>query len=77
MISQCNICGSNEVTRRFVNQAFDVKGEPVLVENIPALVCVRCSDATFALEVSERIRKMIHGESKPVRSIAVDVFDYA
>ena len=77
MMSQCNICGSEEATRRFVSQIFDVKGKPILVENIPALVCNRCDNATFDIEVGERTRRMIHRESKPVRPIAVDAFDYA
>ncbi len=74
---ECNVCGSKEAVRKPVSQVFDVDGKPVLVENIPALVCARCGEATVDLEVGEKIRMMIHGESKPVRSIAVDVFDYA
>ncbi len=76
-MGECHRCGSRETGRKSVSQVFDVNGKPVLVENIPALVCARCGEATFDLEVGERIRMMIHGESKPVRSIAVDVFDYA
>ncbi|MBX2991294.1 MAG: YgiT-type zinc finger protein [Bacteroidetes bacterium] len=74
---ECSVCGSNESVQKRVNQVFDVDGKPILVENIPATVCVRCGDATFDVAVGEKIRTMLRGESKPARSIAVDVFDYA
>jgi YgiT-type zinc finger domain-containing protein len=73
----CSICRSKELRRELANQVFEMNGRRVLVENIPALVCERCGDATFDFEVGERIRTMIHGASKPNRSIAVDVFEYA
>ena len=73
----CNVCRSAEAKRESVTQIFDVNGKPVLVENIPALVCTRCGDATFDIEVGERIRKMIHGNSKPTKSVELDVFEYA
>ena len=73
----CNVCGSTEAKKELVTQIFDVNGKPVLVENIPALVCIRCGDATFGIEVGERIRKMTHGDSKPTKSIELEVFEYS
>ncbi len=60
-----------------VNEVFDIDGERILVENIPARVCQRCGEETFSRETTERIRRMVHGEPKPVRSISMDVFHYA
>jgi len=50
---------------------------PVLVEDIPAVVCARCGDATFSRVTTERIRRMVHGEMRPIRSVRADVFAYA
>jgi HTH-type transcriptional regulator/antitoxin MqsA len=74
---ECNVCGSERTRKQHTSQVFEINGRCVLVENIPALVCERCDDASFDIEVGERIRTMIHGASKPNRSIAVDVFEYA
>ena len=73
---RCHVCGSSEARQQQVNEVFDVGGRRVLVEDIPAQVCVRCGEATFSRETTERIRRMVHGEAKPVREEKVDVFEY-
>ena len=47
------------------------------VEGIPASVCTRCGEAIFSRETTERICRMVHGEAKPVRAVAMEVFAYA
>ena len=73
---RCHVCGSTEVNRELVNEVFAIDGKRVLVEDIPASVCVRCGEATFSRETTERIRRMVHGEAKPVRAEVVEVFAY-
>jgi hypothetical protein len=53
-----------------------IDGKRVLVEGIPATVCARCGEATFSRETTERIRRMLHGEAKPVRAEVLEVFAY-
>jgi len=60
-----------------MNEVFHIEGKPVLVEDIPASVCRRCGEATFSRETTERIRAMVHGDAQPLRSVAMDVFEYA
>jgi len=74
---QCSACGSKEAQQETVSEVFTVEGRRVLVEEIPALVCARCSEPTFSRETTERIRRMVHGEAKPSRSEVVEVFEYA
>lgn len=50
-----------------VDEGFDIDGRRVLVEDIPAQVCTRCGEATFSRETTERIRRIVHGEGKPVQ----------
>ena len=60
-----------------VNELLLIDGRLVLVENVPAGVCERCGEATFSRETTEKIRRMVHGEAEPVKSVQVDVFAYS
>lgn len=73
---RCHVCGSTESKSEQVSEVFDISGRRVLVEDIPAEVCTRCGEATFSRETTERIRRMVHGEGKPVRVEKVEVFSY-
>ncbi len=73
----CHICGSSEAREEFVEEVFKLNGKHVLVESIPTKVCARCGDKTFSLETTERIRRIVHGQSEPTKSIPMDVFEYA
>lgn len=73
---RCHVCGSTEIKKEYVNEIFQIGDKPVLVEHIPAMVCVRCGEETFSRETTERIRRMVHGEAKPVKSISMEVFTF-
>ncbi|MBI4456497.1 MAG: YgiT-type zinc finger protein [Acidobacteria bacterium] len=51
-----------------------VEGRRVLVEHIPAQVCQRCGEATFSRETAEKVRRQVHSETRPVRTVPLDVF---
>lgn len=72
----CHVCGSSESREEFVSEIFQIDGKPVLVERIPARVCLRCGEATFSRETTEKIRRMVHGEAKPLKSVLMDVFAF-
>lgn len=74
---RCHVCGSTQAHQELVSEVFMIDGRRVLVEAIPANVCARCGEATFSRETTERIRRMVHGEAKPVRAEVMDVFAYA
>ncbi len=73
---KCYVCGSTESRNKLVSEIFWIDRKPVLVEKIPAKVCLRCSEAVFSRQTTKRIRKMVHGESKSFKSIPMDVFEY-
>lgn len=73
----CHVCGSTEVHEEMVNEIFLIEGKFILVENIPAKICARCDEPTFSRETTEKIRRMVHGQTQPVKSIQVDVFAFA
>lgn len=73
---KCCVCSSEESHIEYVNEIFQINGKFHLVENIPATVCSRCGEEIFNQDTTERIRVMLHGDSKPFKSISVDVFSY-
>ena len=76
-MSRCHVCGSIETKEEYANEVFQIDNKPVLVEHIPAMVCVRCGEETFSRETTERIRRMVQGEAKPVKSVSMEVFTFA
>ncbi|NER34159.1 MAG: YgiT-type zinc finger protein [Oscillatoria sp. SIO1A7] len=72
----CHVCGFNEYREELRTELFTIAGKPVLVEQIPAKVCSRCGEVTFSRETTEKVRQMLHGETKPVKSIQMDVFAF-
>ena len=74
---KCHVCGSTEYREQLVNEVFQIDGKPVLVENIPAQVCTRCGEEVFSRETTEKVRLLVHGKAKPVKSVQVDVFAFA
>lgn len=73
---RCHICGKTEARQDLVSEVFDIDGKPVRVEAIPATVCATCGEAVFSRETTERVRRMVHGEARPVKSVQMDVFAY-
>lgn len=77
IINNCHVCGSSEIKKQFVKETFEVDGKLVMVEDIPAQVCLRCGEVTFSSEVAESLRLIINGNKQPKRSIQVDVFAFS
>ena len=73
----CHVCGHNAAKSEFVSEVFTIEGRRVLGEHIPAQVCARCGEATFSRETTERIRRLVHGGERPVKTVALDVFALA
>ena len=73
---RCHVCGKTEGREKFVSEVFDIDGKPVRVENIPATVCTNCGEPVFSRETTEKVRRMVHGEAKPVKSVQMDVFAF-
>jgi HTH-type transcriptional regulator/antitoxin MqsA len=66
---RCHVCGKAEGREKFISEVFDIDGKSVRVENIPATVCANCGEPLFSRETTEKVRRMVHGEAKPVKSV--------
>ena len=71
---RCHVCGNTTAKSDFVSEVFVIDGRRVLVENIPAQICERCGEATFSRETTERVRRLVHGEGQPSKTVPLDVF---
>jgi YgiT-type zinc finger domain-containing protein len=74
---QCHVCGCTHAQAQFTSEVFTIDNRRVLIEHIPAQVCDRCGEATFSRETTERIRQLVHGAQKPVKTVPLDVFELA
>jgi len=73
----CSVCQSHDSCEKLTEEIFQIDGKYVLVDRIPATACVRCGEESFSRETTERVRKLVHGQAQPIKSIALDVFEFA
>ena len=50
----CVVCGAKECRQELIDEVFRVQGEYVLVDSIPAMVCVRCGEQSVNRETRRR-----------------------
>jgi len=72
----CSVCHSQESREEPVAEIFQIDGKYVLVDRIPATVCSRCGEETFSRETTEKVRLLVHGQAKPTKAIALEVFEF-
>ena len=72
----CQVCGGTTAEPESVSEIFTIEGRLVQVVGIPAEVCDRCGEATFARETTEQIRQLVHSAGQPAKTVAVDVFSF-
>ena len=75
-MSCCCVCGATEWRETLTDEVFEIEGERVLVESIPARICARCGEATFSPETTEAVRRLVH-EARPTRAVRMAVYEYA
>ena len=74
---KCHVCGGETAKDEFVSEVLDVDGRRVLVEHIPAQVCTRCAECAFSRDTPGRIRLLVHGAGRPVKTVPLEVFELA
>ncbi|MEW6242137.1 MAG: YgiT-type zinc finger protein [Chloroflexota bacterium] len=71
----CEYCGGRIVEKR-VTLHRKVKGAYVLIENVPAGVCVECGTRYFAANVLKTIEESVRGRKRADRKVVVPVYAY-
>ena len=62
---------------RRVSYHIEVGGKLVLIENVPARVCLETGEQLFSPDTVEKLQRMIWSQSKPARVIETPVFAFA
>lgn len=65
------------MVERKVTYTLEKDGKFVIVENVPARVCLETGEQFFSPETVERLQRMIWGEEKPKRVIETPVYEFA
>ncbi|PSB28655.1 hypothetical protein C7B69_10025 [filamentous cyanobacterium Phorm 46] len=60
-----------------VTYTLEIKGKFIIIENIPARVCLETGERFFSPETVEQLQKMIWEDRKPTRVIETPVFEFA
>lgn len=72
----CPVCHAHESREGLVEEIFQIDGKYVLVDRIPATICVRCGEETFSRATTEKVRLLVHSQVKPAKSIVLEVFEF-
>jgi len=60
-----------------VSRALEFEGKLVVVENVPARVCVETGEKLFSPGTVERLQQIVWKRTKPSRVIQTPVFEFA
>lgn len=60
-----------------VTYTVEYDGKFIIIENVPARVCVETGEQLFAPETVERLQSMIWHHEKPTRMIETPVYEFA
>ncbi len=60
-----------------VTYTIDVDGKLLVIERVPARVCLETGEQLFSAETVERIQQLILNKQKPTRVMEVPVFEFA
>ncbi len=73
---KCAFCGNN-TEEKDVTFVYEEGDEYLVVEHVPAEVCTKCGEKTYAPEVTDELLKFAKKEFIPVKTINVPVFDFS
>ena len=60
-----------------VTYTLEVDGKFIIIENVPARVCLETGERLSSPETVERLQQMVWEERKPDRVIEIPVFEFA
>ncbi|MBI4282389.1 MAG: type II toxin-antitoxin system MqsA family antitoxin [Chloroflexi bacterium] len=75
-MSNCPLCGG-KLEHRSIKHPQEYKGEIVILENVPAEVCLQCGEVLLRPDVLERMQEVVWSGAEPKRTASVPVYDLA
>jgi len=65
------------LVKRRVTYTLEVEGRLVIIENVPARVCLETGERFFSPETVEHLQQIIWEKQEPKRMVEVPVFEFA
>lgn len=74
---KCHVCGAQMVEKQ-VSQDYWIKGDLIVIENVPSGVCTKCGERVVKADVGKQIASLLAeaNQLQPTRSINVPVFEF-
>lgn len=72
----CDLCGS-PVKEQMVTYTIQLGDKLVVVEHVPAKVCVQCGERLYSPDTVERLQRTVWEQRSPSRMLQTPVFDFA
>ncbi|MEW6066992.1 MAG: YgiT-type zinc finger protein [Nitrospirota bacterium] len=69
---ECEICGT-QMQEKLIKQDFWLRGELIIVEDVPAGVCPRCGEKVVKADVGRLILKLIESSERIAKSPRISV----
>jgi YgiT-type zinc finger domain-containing protein len=65
------------IVEKTVTYAIEVDGRFMIIENVPARVCLETGERLFSPDTVERLQHIVWGKQAPKRVIQTPVFEFA
>jgi YgiT-type zinc finger domain-containing protein len=62
---------------QYVTYTLEIEGSVIIVENVPARVCVETGEQFFSPETVALLQRIIWEDREPTRIVEVPVFEFA
>jgi YgiT-type zinc finger domain-containing protein len=62
---------------RTVNYSVEIDGRLIVIEHVPARVCLETGEQLFSPDTVRRIEAIVRGTAEPKRFIQTPVYDFA
>lgn len=74
---KCHVCGEQMIEQQ-INQDFWVKGNLMVIENVPAGVCPQCGEKVVKADIGQQVAAMLANSKQlqATRSINVPVIAF-
>lgn len=75
-MDHCAMCDRTKFRDELISEVFIIDGKRILVENIPARVCVQCGEPVFSSETTEKVRRMVQDEAQPMGVVRMEAYAF-
>jgi YgiT-type zinc finger domain-containing protein len=72
----CDVCGGPMVDQE-VTYRLEIEGQLIVVEHVPAKVCVQCGETLYSAKTVEYLQKTAWEQKSPSKVMETLVFDFS